>query len=386
MNSQNINEYNSPGRKSPKQLRDQVMQDIRRVREDLDEIKHRLTPGQIIDDAIFYRRVNNSPADTYTLLRQNPIGTSLLTLGTIMLMEDDRTHRTYESMAWDTAHDVKVRVDGVIDNTKSKVEKVQAKVGKVSDSINSYLPHKDEGPGFAPNKYDIAKAKVSGAKDAISSVGHSLREGLDSTKQGISSVSHSIKEGIDSTKESLSSSVESAKEGLDSASRKIKGKIDHASEELQESADKFASSPGVTGPGFEGYQDTKEELASASESLKSVARENIESAKSATREGLDSLKESSREGFDSLKSKSKEVYETASHLDPLTYMVLGAGLGTLTGASLPVFEAEREKVDEVLEEKMETFKKELESAINESINTLKNEFIGGVTDLNLNIF
>jgi hypothetical protein len=80
--------------KSSKELKDQIVRDIKKVKRDFDEIKDRMTPGQLIDDAIFYRH-GSSPTATFDYLKSNPVGTSFLTIGTILLMENDR-HVTYE--------------------------------------------------------------------------------------------------------------------------------------------------------------------------------------------------------------------------------------------------------------------------------------------------
>ena len=56
--------------KSTQELKQQVLTDIQRVRDDINELKNRMTPGQIIDDAIFYRRVDRSPAATFDYLKK----------------------------------------------------------------------------------------------------------------------------------------------------------------------------------------------------------------------------------------------------------------------------------------------------------------------------
>ena len=92
MNSNITNNTNG----SIKELKNQVLNDIQRVKDDLQEIKRRATPGQIIDDVIFSRREYGTEG-TFDLLKANPIGTTFLTLGTLMLMEND-AHHTWESV------------------------------------------------------------------------------------------------------------------------------------------------------------------------------------------------------------------------------------------------------------------------------------------------
>jgi hypothetical protein len=340
MNSHNINPDNT-GRKSSRELRNQVMNDIQRVKDDIDEIKQRLSPGQIIDDALFFRHPGASPADTYTLLKQNPIGTSFLTLGTLLLMEDDVSHKTYEHLAKDKAHKVQSTLSGAASDTRAQVHD---KLDQVKASVREHMPHKEQEPGQAPNVMDIAKAKVNAAGQAIKEKAQKKMDQFSETASSESSLS-----------------------------------------------DKFSTSTGIAGPG------TDTQLGQSAESLGDKIKDKVDQAserwsdtadsvRSSTGQGIENVKSSGRETLEALKEKSQELYQDAKHLDPLTYMVLGAGLGTLTGASLPMMETEKEKVDQVVEDKMLQFKSELEAAINESINTLKNELIGGATNINLNIF
>ena len=46
---------NTDTSKTSKEFRDQVLQDINKVKQDFNEIKQRLTPGQVIDEALFYK-------------------------------------------------------------------------------------------------------------------------------------------------------------------------------------------------------------------------------------------------------------------------------------------------------------------------------------------
>ena len=230
---------NNTTNKSPQELKNQVLNDVKKVREDLDEIKNRLTPGQIIDDAIYYRSGSNNPAQTFEHLKNNPIGTSFLTLGTLLLMENSE-HRTFEGIARERAGGVKSKVSNAVSN-----------------------------------------AKV---------------ESLD----------------------------------------------------------------------------------------------DIEDLKSGAKRNLESVIEKAREGLESTKAKVQDAYQSASStvrdLDPLTYLVLGAGLGAITGVALPLSDIEENFVNERMQPKMVQFRLDLESALNESANILKNEFIGGISNLKINLF
>jgi len=237
-------------RKSTEELKQQVLQDIKKVKEDFDEIKQRMTPGQLIDDAIFYRHDRN-PAAVFEHLKSNPVGTSLLTVGTLLLMENEN-HQSYESMAKEKAHVVKDKFGNVIHTAQDKIHNVQDKAAHMKDSL---------------------KSKVSKSREKEMPVSVGFGEGMD----------------------------------LEGTTEKVSGKF-------------------------------------------------------------------------------QSVVESAKHLDPLTYLALGAGLGTITGAALPVSEAESNLIDSKFENSLSNFSSELEDALNESVNILKNEFIGGFTEINMHIF
>ena len=286
-----MNTNQSHTTKSTQELRQQIMSDIDRVKDDFNEIKHRLTPGQIIDDAIYYRRGGGDPAATFEFLKHNPIGTSFLTLGTLLLMEDS-SHISIEERARLKVSDVRTKYSGTINEYKVKAQDIKT---KVSDKIDTMRAKKED----VKIKYSETVDKVKSATDSLADSSGSMNaSGIDSAMIG-----------------------ERARELKDTTTEKI--------------------------------GDVKSKLSSVKESV--VGR-------------------------------GQEAIERVKHLDPLTYLVLGAGLGTITGAALPVTEAEDRMLQGEARDRFSTFKQELEVALNESANILKNEFIGGVTKFNISIF
>ena len=276
-----MNLNNTTKSKSTQELKDQVLTDIKKVRNDIDEIKNRMTPGQIIDDAIFYRR-SNSPGETFTHLKNNPIGTSFLTLGTILLMEDAE-HHTLEAIAREKAVDVKDRVQNKVEEVR---ENLQVKFKK------------DKRQAMPDTSVDL--------KESF------LKEGT------VEDLKSNVRQGMESAKERIGIATESAKGNIQNVKEKVK------------------------------------------------------------------------EGVDSAKYRVQDAYQSASsivkNLDPLTYLVLGAGLGTITGAAIPLAEKEENFVDDKFQGKTASFRQDLEDALNKSANILKNEFIGGVTNIKLKMF
>ena len=205
---------NSKNTKSSAELKREVMHELQRVENDIDRIQSRLTPGQLIDDAVFR---NRSTRSSFEKLKENPVGTAFLTVGALLLMEDEQS-TSFES--------------------RMKGETHQA--------------------------VDLAK----------------------------------------NVAESVSSNAESE-------FAEVKNKVQN---EIQEKRD--------------------------------VLR----------------------------------------NLDPLSYVALGAGLGALTGVSLPLMEKEQEFVDARLNEKFKEFKKDLQEALNQSANVVKNEFFEDFKDYSINFF
>jgi hypothetical protein len=220
---------------SSEKLKNDVLNQIDKVDSDIDQIQHRLTPGKIIDDAIFESKGRNLER-TFKHLKENPIGTSFLTMGTIMLMESDDS-RSYEAVARDK-----------ISSGSSKIRKT---VTDKSESVKSSLYQ--------------AKAKVS--------------------------------------------------DKMDAASRKL-------------------------------------------DSVKSKAE---------VPEGVMS-----------------QMGSQVQNMDSSTLMAIGAGLGALTSASLPVSEKESELVSNVAGESIESFRQELREALNESTRILKDRVLGDLKDIPIN--
>jgi len=265
------------------QLREEVLQDIHKVNNDMDAIIGRLTPGQLLDDAI-YSHGSKNPNDTFEYLKSNPLGTTLITLGALCLMEDEQ-HQSYGKKIMNKAQEL----------TEENLHKAQ-------DQIHS---------------------KVHQAQDKMHDIQHRVQDKIQTAKHKKESVGFEdvgLGEGMDV-------------EGIGSKVRHTK---DQVSARIQDTRERF-----------------REELLTTERKIKGRAEETIERAK---------------------------------HLDPMTYLALGAGLGTITGAALPVSDKENEFISSHFESEFSEFRNDLEFAINKSVNILKNEIIGGLTETNIRLF
>lgn len=315
----------SQNTKSSDQLKKEVDKEIRNVKRDLDEIEGRLSPGQIIDDAIFYPHGKNLRS-TLDHLKRNPVGTTFLSLGTILLMEDE-SHQTFEANA-------RIKINSARSN-------VNERVSTVKSSIKEHLPHKDLQPGTAPSKGDILKGKVN-----------EVKEGLKAKADGVRS-------SVEDMKSSVQGKVDDAKATLSAKKDELSEKKDELQSSFQEKTSDISSQFGSDAGAYDGGVSA----------------------------GLGS-EESSR--GQRLKEKASDLYSSSKdkvqNLDPMAFMALGAGLGALTGASLPVSEKEQNFVADKLTDKFSSISQELQDAINESSNILKDLVIGDVKDMSFKVF
>lgn len=253
--------------KTSGELKNEVLNELQNVRRDLDLLQRRITPGQIIDDALF-RPVGRTPRMIFDHLKANPIGTAFLSLGTILLMEND-SHVTYESS-------LRTRGASVINKTRSDVKAVRTKVDQAVDKTRS--------------KIEEIKQKM--------------------TPGNIPRAEFQFNEG---------------------------GELGHSS-----------------------FEDT------------------VQDFKTGIQENLGEIK-------DSAFAKVAEVAEI-KELDAMAVMAMGAGLGALTGVSLPVSAKEDELIDQKLSGTLSEFSSEFQEAINQSVKILKNELLGKFTNFDVNLF
>lgn len=289
----------SQNTKSSDELKKEVRHELRNVRKDLDELQGRLSPGQIIDDAIFYSH-GRSLGATYDHLKNNPIGTTFLSLGTILLMEDE-SHQTMEQNARSKVISAKDSIQSVKENVK--------------ETVKSKLPHKELAPGTAPSVGDIGKEKV------------------------------------DELKSTVQSKVGEVKEEFQSRQEEIKAKAAEV---------------------MEAFGEKKQQIAEKKEEKREAIKERVSGAFEGGKEKFSGALESSKDKI--------------KNLDPLSFMALGAGLGALTGASLPISDAERDFMEDKISDKFSGLGQELQEAINETSNILKDLVIHDVKEYNFKVF
>lgn len=311
MNSNNTN-------RSTSQLQSDVRAEINQIKQSLENIKNRASPGQLIDDAIFYPHQGN-PARTFDHLKRNPVGTTFLAVGTILLMEDSQ-QRTVESRVGMKVSDARTRMSGA--------------VGEMRESLHHVA--------------DSARSTVSSVKGTVSSVKGKVSSTVDGLKSRVKGSSDS---DIDSNMSTDQASFDNA------------GMNDRL----------YVDSLG-TGTASEGrFDDVKDTLSGAMENVSDRASQIKTSIGTSTHNFSGRVKETIGTSVDSIRDR-------VNNMDPITYIALGAGLGALSGAALPVSEAEQRLVDSNLGDGLAVFKTELQAAFHQSFDVMKTEFVSGLTD------
>lgn len=227
-------------------------------------------------------------------------------------------------------------------NARSRVTTLKDSVTSVKQAIQDQLPHKDLGPGMAPSKGDIAKGKITSMKETVKEKVSDLKDKLPSKEE--------LKAKVATTKDTVSDQVSGVK---DTVSSKVGDMKEGVSTKFDDIQNRF------------GVNDT----GSTEESNFSFTKEDV--------------KEGIRDKASGIYSQGKERIQ---NLDPLTYMALGAGLGALTGAALPVSEKESTFVHGKFDEKLGGLGSDLQEAINESSNILKDLVINDIKDYSFKPF
>ncbi len=109
------------------------------------------------------------------------------------------------------------------------------------------------------------------------------------------------------------------------------------------------------------------------------ARAKMQNVKEKLTSGISQGREKISAGL----SQSKEKIQ---NMDNTTFIALGAGLGVLTGASLPISDAQERMVNNKLQGRLSEFNSELRVAMNECSNILKDLVINDVKEFPVKFF
>lgn len=299
----------SQNTKSSDELRREVQNQINTIDNDITQIQSRLTPGQLIDHALF-SRADLSIAQKFTYLKNNPVGTAFLSLGTLMLMEGE-ANQTYEAQA-------------------------KEKLSSLKSAVKSQMPHKQVGPDMVPNTADRAIGKV-----------HDLKNKVMDMKNGLTSKVSEVKTSATEMKSEIQSTAGQIKDGITTGVDAIKENIDT----FTANAGSTTSSPSD----FENWRSSVDD-----EGIKQKMKDTLSS------------------GREKMSSFYSTGMDKVHNLEPMTFMVLGLGLGAATGAALPIPEKEQQFVESHLSDRMGDFNTDMRKAIQECSDVLKDLVLNDV--------
>lgn len=194
--------------KTSEQLQREVHGQIDKIGRNIDNVRSRLSPGAILDDAIFYPH-GQSLSDTYTHLKNNPMGTMFLSLGTLLLMEDQK-HVTYESR-------LKGQVGAAVEKGKVQFEHGKESVSQKASELASKAKIKAKNAKTRLEvKGEELKHRVSDKGEELSSTVGSrefnpadkTRTLKDKSSQKYSELKHRSSEKLQSAKHKFRSATE----------------------------------------------------------------------------------------------------------------------------------------------------------------------------------
>lgn len=210
--------------KSSETLRKEISRDLDRLDSKVDQLKDRLSPGQIIDNAVFspYR---GNPRETFNYMKNNPVGTSFLALGTLLLMDNggesyehylrtqgkttyleyrDKMNRTKEEFGHkieDISQEVKSKTQQFVEQSERGIEKVKTRGRDFKEQIKS---SKDQLRDKLSRKSEEVRDNVIDATESFKERSASTSEpSLYSVESDISSVESKTRSNISKIKSSI---------------------------------------------------------------------------------------------------------------------------------------------------------------------------------------
>ncbi len=160
-----------PGTKSAAEIEREVHASRAQVEQTLDQIQDRLSPGQLIDQAVTYLRDGGGGAFARNLgesVKQNPLPVALIAAGVGWMMlagQQYRPNGDAEPMDWDDQHD--------------GFDKHYAGLAEANQTYSSLqAPGRDttSASGMASDLGDRLKDTARGAKDSLEGLGEEARE------------------------------------------------------------------------------------------------------------------------------------------------------------------------------------------------------------------
>ncbi len=162
--------------KSSKDLRKEITQDLDRLDTNIDALKERMSPGQMIDDAIF-RNYRGDPKRSFNYLKSNPVGSSLLALGTLLLMDNEgESYEQYLKKQSKVAYEeYRTKASDLKLKAVHTKERIGSQVGEMSRDVK----------GRARELVHQGEEKLQGIKQKVSRKGQDIEANVTEATEGI---------------------------------------------------------------------------------------------------------------------------------------------------------------------------------------------------------
>lgn len=322
MNSQDTNIH-----KTSAELQQEVHGQIDKIGANIEGVRSRMTPGSLIDDAIFYPHGKSLTA-TYSHLKDNPMGTMFLSLGTLLLMED-QNRVTYEEH-------LKSSMSEAAEKGSLKYNEIKRNVGEKAHELSDELR----------SKKNELQREFNQKKDNFKARAHSKKDELERKY-------HDVKDSIAQEKEQIKEDFIAGARDLEGSARDLERDAELKSWQYKEEA--HAKSQSIKEKGAQKIDDI---------------RENISGAYSSAKE--------------SVEHQLDRVTPIGQALHPYAIASIGLGLGATLGASIPSNRVNNLIQGSRSQEELRRLNKDFDEAIRASGERLKGRLIDELKNISFN--
>lgn len=188
--------------KSSKDLRKEITQDLDRLDSNINALKERMSPGQMIDDAIF-RSYRGDPKRSFNYLKANPVGSSLLALGTLLLIDNEG--ESYEQY-------LKKQSKVAYQEYRVKASDLKLKATHAKDRIGSQVEEMSRDvKGLARELMQQGEDKLQGIKQKVARKGQEI-------ESNVTEATGEIRDNVIDATESFKERAQQARQGLEAES------------------------------------------------------------------------------------------------------------------------------------------------------------------------
>ena len=183
-----------PGSKSAAEIEREVKQERAHVERTLDELQERLSPGQLVDQAMAFLRGSGGADFMRNLgdaVKQNPVPLALMGVGLAWMMLGDRSGRRDRPLYWDEDDDLAYDAELYEEELYYEDELYGAGTTTYGEATSASGEH-ESGNGWS----DRARATAEGAKERAAGLGQRARGLAEDAAAGAGRLSATARERL----------------------------------------------------------------------------------------------------------------------------------------------------------------------------------------------